>query len=227
VIAVSKPYSSQDEGFQAAEFLENSTLVVTAKRVEILEETPPSPYTTATLLEDANTRLNFDADRVMHLAQLLFEGVELYGTPTGLITYHRTDSLFIAPEAQVEARKEIAELFGKSALPERLPMPEVTPPEMTKRSGISDWHQNTCFAKSLVTLFKRYRPNQQSSISNHKFQQSHEAIRPTSPKRLPDSLVGVLDENELVLYRLIWERFIASQMKAARYRVTTVELEAA
>jgi DNA topoisomerase-1 len=224
VIAVSEHYTRQAEAIQAAVFLENSSLVVTDKRVEILEETPPSPYTTATLLEDATTRLKCDADQIMHLAQLLFEGIDLNGSPpTGLITYHRTDSLFIAPEAQVEARKVIVELFGKSALPEHLPMPIVIPPDIEQRSGISNQPQGTRLTSLLAFINIRFSPNHKSSINN---QQSHEAIRPTSPKRLPDSLVGVLDENELALYRLIWGRFIASQMKAARYRVTTVELEA-
>ena len=223
MIAVSEPYTSQAEAIQAAVFLENSSLVVTDKRVEILEEAPPPPYTTATLLEDATTRLKCDADRIMHLAQLLFEGVELHGSPTGLITYHRTDSIFIAPEAKHEARIVIGKLFGKSALPERLPMLVVSPPKNEQRSGISNQRQGIQLTPLWTLLFKRCLLNQQSSISN---QQSHEAIRPTSLKRQPDSLVGVLGENELALYRLIWERFIASQMKAARYLVTIIDLEA-
>ena len=86
---------------------------MTGKHVEIIEEAPPQPYTTATLLEDATTRLNCSADQVMRLAQLLFEGIELYGAHTGLITYHRTDSILIALEAQVEAREVIAKLVWK------------------------------------------------------------------------------------------------------------------
>jgi DNA topoisomerase-1 len=45
-------------------------------------------------------------------------------------------------------------------------------------------------------------------------QEAHESIRPTSFKRDPDSLAGSLKPEELRLYRLIWQRAIASQMAA-------------
>jgi DNA topoisomerase-1 len=57
-------------------------------------------------------------------------------------------------------------------------------------------------------------------------QDAHEAIRPTSVSRTPDSLAGVLKRDELKLYRLIWERFVASQMAAAVFDQTTVEIAA-
>ena len=49
-------------------------------------------------------------------------------------------------------------------------------------------------------------------------QDAHEAIRPTRSFRTPDSVAGVLKRDELRLYRLIWERFVASQMAPARLR---------
>ncbi len=57
-------------------------------------------------------------------------------------------------------------------------------------------------------------------------QDAHEAIRPTSPLRTPDSVAGVLKRDELRLYRLIWERFIASQMAPAVFDQTTVDIAA-
>jgi len=57
-------------------------------------------------------------------------------------------------------------------------------------------------------------------------QDAHEAIRPTSPERTPDSVAGFLKRDELRLYKLIWERFVASQMAAAVYDQTTVDVEA-
>jgi DNA topoisomerase-1 len=57
-------------------------------------------------------------------------------------------------------------------------------------------------------------------------QDAHEAIRPTSVVHTPDSLAGVLKRDELRLYRLIWERFIASQMSAAVFDQTTVDIAA-
>jgi DNA topoisomerase-1 len=55
-------------------------------------------------------------------------------------------------------------------------------------------------------------------------QDAHEAIRPTFVGRRPDDLKSFLSEDELKLYRLIWTRFIASQMNPAIYDQTTVEI---
>ena len=57
-------------------------------------------------------------------------------------------------------------------------------------------------------------------------QGAHEAIRPTSVLRRPDALKGVLKPEALRLYRLIWERFVASQMADARYSVRSATLDA-
>jgi len=58
-------------------------------------------------------------------------------------------------------------------------------------------------------------------------QEAHEAIRPTVPSRTPESIERFLGPDEAKLYRLIWERFVASQMTPARYDLTTVSLEVA
>lgn len=55
-------------------------------------------------------------------------------------------------------------------------------------------------------------------------QDAHEAIRPTSVLRSPDDLAAFLQEDELKLYRLIWMRFIASQMSPAIYDQTSIDL---
>ncbi|HEX2912666.1 MAG TPA: type I DNA topoisomerase [Chloroflexia bacterium] len=57
-------------------------------------------------------------------------------------------------------------------------------------------------------------------------QEAHEAIRPTKPERDPDSIKGWLTPAQYQLYRLIWRRFIASQMAPARIELTTVDIEA-
>ena len=56
-------------------------------------------------------------------------------------------------------------------------------------------------------------------------QDAHEAIRPTSAMRTPDELKAVLSRDQLRLYRLIWERFIASQMASAVLDTVTVDLQ--
>lgn len=57
-------------------------------------------------------------------------------------------------------------------------------------------------------------------------QEAHEAIRPTDVFRTPDSLAGLLSEEEMKLYRLIWQRFVASQMVPAKIAQRTAEFEA-
>jgi DNA topoisomerase I len=57
-------------------------------------------------------------------------------------------------------------------------------------------------------------------------QDAHEAIRPTEVARTPDSLTQYLNKDELKLYRLIWQRFVASQMTPAIFDQTTIDIEA-
>jgi len=57
-------------------------------------------------------------------------------------------------------------------------------------------------------------------------QDAHEAIRPTSAMRAPDEIAKFLSEDELKLYRLIWMRFVASQMTPAVFDQTTIEVDA-
>src|SRR5207253_5637707 len=58
-------------------------------------------------------------------------------------------------------------------------------------------------------------------------QDAHEAIRPTDVERTPDSLRNYLTPDLLRLYRLIWQRFTASQMTPARFAQTRVDIGAA
>ena len=57
-------------------------------------------------------------------------------------------------------------------------------------------------------------------------QDAHEAIRPTAVTRTPESLSAYLDKDELALYRLIWQRFVASQMMPAIFDQTTIDINA-
>ena len=57
-------------------------------------------------------------------------------------------------------------------------------------------------------------------------QDAHEAIRPSEVARTPESLARYLKPDELRLYRLIWQRFVASQMMAAIFDQTTIDIQA-
>jgi DNA topoisomerase-1 len=59
-----------------------------------------------------------------------------------------------------------------------------------------------------------------------KAQEAHECIRPTSVRREPNHIKEYLSKDQYRLYRLIWQRFVASQMEAAIYNVTSVDIKA-
>lgn len=76
------------------------------------------PFKTSTLQQEASRRCGFAPGRTMRIAQSLYEGVDIPGRgPTGLITYMRTDSLRISPEAAESSRRYILEKFGAQYLP--------------------------------------------------------------------------------------------------------------
>ncbi len=78
----------------------------------------PAPFKTSTMQQMAASRLGFSPRVTMRIAQSLFEGVAIPGHGTvGLITYMRTDSLRMAPEALAQARKVIQKRWGEKYLP--------------------------------------------------------------------------------------------------------------
>lgn len=80
---------------------------------------PAPPFTTSTLQQEAFRKLGFRGARTMRIAQQLYEGVDIGGEVTGLITYMRTDSFNIAEEARHASRSYIQAQYGKAYLPEK------------------------------------------------------------------------------------------------------------
>ena len=145
------------------------------------------PFTTSKLQQDASRKLRFSVKRAMMIAQRLYEGIELGEEGlVGLITYMRTDSTRVSPEAIAEVREYIGDEFGAQYLPES--------------------------------------PNAYKEKKDA--QGAHEAIRPTSAKRHPDQVKQYLQEDEFKVYKLIWQRFVASQMNPAVFDQTTVDIDA-
>lgn len=72
-----------------------------------------------------------------------------------------------------------------------------------------------------------YLPQKPNAYRSKKdAQDAHEAIRPTDVYRTPESLSALLGPDELKLYRLIWQRFVASQMTPAIFDQTTIDIDA-
>ncbi|MBR5523733.1 MAG: type I DNA topoisomerase [Clostridia bacterium] len=153
--------------------LKNATYVAESVKTGTRRVAPAPPFTTSTMQQEANRKLNFSSRRTMKAAQELYEGVEIADIgATGLITYMRTDSLRISDEARKAGNDYIRSVFGSDYLP----------------------------AKARVFKTK----------SNA--QDAHEAIRPSVPSLTPAQVKESLTSDQYRLYKLIWERFMASLM---------------
>lgn len=159
------------------------------------EQKMSGPYETSTLQSDASNKLNFPNKRTMSVAQSLYEGVQIGSGREGLITYMRTDSLSVAPEAQKEAKELIKEIWGEEYVP----------------------------AKYNVFDAKKSKKGDKVAV---KPQEAHECIRPTSVRNTPSKMKGYLNDDQYRLYKLIWQRFMASQMTPAKFNVRTVLIKA-
>jgi DNA topoisomerase-1 len=84
---------------------------------KVHKRNPLAPFTTSTLQQTAAGKFGFGASRTMQIAQRLYQGVDIKGETTGLITYMRTDGTQISNEAVVDIRNLIEKDFGKEYLP--------------------------------------------------------------------------------------------------------------
>jgi DNA topoisomerase I len=161
-------------------------LVRTVEKKERRRNATP-PFTTSKLQQDSSRKLRFSVKRTMIIAQRLYEGVEMGEEgAVGLITYMRTDSTRVSPEAIREVRDYIASEYGP-----------------------------------------QYLPAQPNAYKEKKEAQgAHEAIRPTSVALHPDKIKQYLKEDEFKVYKLIWQRFVASQIMPAVFDQTTVDIDA-
>ncbi len=102
--------------------LKGSQYLVHAVKRGTRQTKPAAPFTTSTLQQAASSRSGFSARRAMQIAQQLYEGIDIgQGSPVGLITYMRTDSVQVSKQAIAEARKFIHENHGKAHLPAKPP----------------------------------------------------------------------------------------------------------
>jgi DNA topoisomerase I len=97
--------------------LEGANYSVASVEAKPARRNPPPPFTTSTMQQEASRKLGFAPAIAMRLAQRLYEGVEIDGETTGLITYMRTDGIDIAPEAITDIRNMIGKNYGKEYVP--------------------------------------------------------------------------------------------------------------
>ncbi len=104
---------------EAAASVLGGVFAVDAVERKKAKRNPPPPFTTSTLQQDASRRFGFSVQDTMRHAQRLYEGRDIGGETTGLITYMRTDSVVMSQAAIRDARRLIADTFGDAYLPGR------------------------------------------------------------------------------------------------------------
>ncbi len=187
--AIEKTVKNQEEAQNIVNYLQDSSRKFEVSKVtkKTMKRKPTAPFITSTLQRAASSKLGFGVQKTMQVAQKLYEGMEIDGTPVGLITYMRTDSVRVSDDAQAMAKDYILANYGEKYYPE-------TPNVYVKGK------QNV--------------------------QDAHEAIRPSYPERTPESIKKYLDNDQYKLYKLIWDKFMSSQMANAEVANKSLEIKA-
>ncbi len=178
---------SRDEVDLTIGELRGKKYTVASVKRSVTRSRPPAPFITSSLQQDAMNKLGMSLKQTTAAAQALYEGVDAGSEgKIALVTYIRTDSTRVSPDAVNQARDYISNTFGPKYIPEK-------PNFYASKKGAQD---------------------------------AHEAIRPISLERTPESLQHVLQKQHYRLYKLIYERFLASQMSEAQYNSLSVEITA-
>jgi len=111
-------FKNKSEIDSAIKIINNSNFKVSDVNTKTFRRNPLAPFTTSTLQQTASSKFGFGASRTMQIAQRLYQGVDIDGETTGLITYMRTDGTNISKEAVNDFRKFIKDDFGVKYLPE-------------------------------------------------------------------------------------------------------------
>lgn len=187
--AIEKNIKNQEEAQKIVDYLKEPSREFEVAKVtkKTMKRKPTAPFITSTLQRAASSKLGFGVQKTMQVAQKLYEGMEIDGTPVGLITYMRTDSVRISDDAQEMAKDYILNNFGEKYYPE---------------------------APNIYTKGKQ------------NVQDAHEAIRPSYPERTPESIKQYLDNDQYKLYKLIWNKFMSSQMSNAEIANKSMEIKA-
>ena len=186
---IEKTVKNQEEAQKIVDYLQDLSRVFEVSKVtkKSIKRKPTAPFITSTLQRAASSKLGFGVQKTMQVAQKLYEGMEIDGTPVGLITYMRTDSVRVSDDAQNMAKEYIINNFGEKYYPES------------------------------PNIYVKGKQN---------VQDAHEAIRPSYPERTPDSIKKYLDNDQYKLYKLIWDKFMSSQMANAEVANKSIEITA-
>ena len=112
-------YQNEEQANSIKQRILNGTFHVGDIDKKQVKRNPAPAFTTSTLQQEASRKLGFAAKKTMKVAQELYEGVEINGDRTGLITYMRTDGVALAEEAIAAMREFISKEYGTEYLPEK------------------------------------------------------------------------------------------------------------
>lgn len=183
--AKDKSIKTKEDMDKILEDIKGNEFVATNVKKSVTKSQPSAPFTTSTMQQEALNKLGMSLKTTSATAQVLYEGVEIAGRgKQPLVTYIRTDSVRVSPEAQAKAKAFIEKNFGEK-----------------------------------YTTPARHFKNKKDA------QDAHEAIRPISLEFRPEDLKDKIQKNEYKLYKLIYDRFLASQMAEATYNSLSVDLE--
>src|ERR1700726_1872204 len=107
---------AEAEDFKRA--METAAFTVKSVEAKPARRNPQAPFTTSTLQQEASRKLGFAPAPTMRIAQRLYEGLDIGGETTGLITYMRTEGVQIDSSAITQARKVIGEDYGNAYVPD-------------------------------------------------------------------------------------------------------------
>lgn len=112
-------FAIEDEkkALKIAENLKNKNYKVESIIRKNTRRKPYPPFITSSLQQEASRKLGFSTKRTMQVAQKLYEGIAINGEVQGLITYMRTDGVYVDPEAIAKARNYIKSNYGDEYLP--------------------------------------------------------------------------------------------------------------
>ena len=176
-----------EQAENVVKYLAEQQFIVEEIKRSVTKSTPPPPFITSTMQQDALNKIGMSISQTTKSAQALYEGVELGSEgKTALITYIRTDSTRVSPEAQAKAKEYIVSHYGED------------------------------YAPKTYNVFK----------AKKNAQDAHEAIRPISLDRTPETVKSYMSADNYKLYKLIYERFVASQMTPATYDSQSVGISA-
>ncbi len=181
-----KKIKTKEQMDEILEKLKTGTYVAESVKKSVTYSHPSAPFTTSSMQKEAGNKLGMSLKVITQTAQTLYEGAPLStGGKQALVTYIRTDSTRVSPEAQNAAKWFIKEKYGQEYLP----------------------------------------PYERQFKNKKDVQDAHEAIRPISLDNTPEKMKDLLGKNEYKLYKLIYDRFLASQMADASYNSISADID--